>query len=555
MESRKIAILLSLFAATLLLFSTSTPLGNSFAQSFSPLIQGAPSFIELGFGPNSLSPARQGAPIFTVNDSLWIYSSLAQPVTAKLVNPANDSTIRTILPSEILSIHEFSGSDLGGVWTLYFTLQNSTYYAIPISFVNLPQNQIPVSLSEYSIQNGQINLRFSVVPQDAYDQQGCLTSKSSNSTFSLNDPSIVGSGTVTLSINATDDSAIVAASGQVASTFSFWFELDYSYTYTAGLVNETVSRIIPVGRSSTVLFNSSGTETVSLPILSNLRTGRYQIRGYFDSSSGFAAAQTTVLYMGDGSWFWLSSCNPFSVTGATFSKQVNLAQNPSSWPSTLYFLYQHDGIESFSVVPLQINLARLDFVGTPGNAQLSDFTYSVANNSNVEASGIFSGSIYLIAKTYPLSLTVTPMLGSEALSPVNVLVSAPFTDTQTEIPIGRLTVEVLNNSRPDLGASVDVSNSLGASLSSTIPSGGNTSFNLPAGFYQVTVSKSGATEVGNATVFNGNNTIITISVSSPQIPRSYLELLLAPLFLGLVLNVWAWVVAPRRARYPRLETG
>jgi hypothetical protein len=44
---------------------------------------------------------------------------------------------------------------------------------------------------------------------------------------------------------------------------------------------------------------------------------------------------------------------------------------------------------------------------------------------------------------------------------------------------------------------------------------------------------------------------VTITVSSGEVPRSYLELLLVPLVLGLALNVWAWVIGPRRSQFPK----
>lgn len=70
------------------------------------------------------------------------------------------------------------------------------------------------------------------------------------------------------------------------------------------------------------------------------------------------------------------------------------------------------------------------------------------------------------------------------------------------------------------------------------------------GFFNIDVTKSGVSEYGNATVIEGSNTIVTISFTSAQIPRSYLELLLVPLILGLALNVWAWVISPRRSKFP-----
>jgi hypothetical protein len=535
------------------LFGSVVPNRASSAQIASPILPNAPPFIQLGFGPNSLSPASQGAPIFAINDSLWIYSTFNQAVTANLLSPSNQSHADTLLPSQILSLYTFARSDAPGEWTLYLTLQNSTYYAMPIFFVEPFENTAPASLSEYSIQNGQINLGFSINAQDSYEKEGCLTSGNHNGSFELAEPTSLGTGDIALSLDPGNSSAIVASVGQVNSPFSFWFELDYSYAYATSLANATISRNIMVARSASVLFNSSTSQLVPLPIESNLRTGRYEIRGYFDSGSGLSVAETSLLYMGSGTWFWLSSCSPFTINGNTFSKQVNLSEDPRSWPTTLYFMYQNEGIDEYSIIPLQINLARLDFIGQPGNVSLSAFTYSVANNSDIEASGDYSGSVYVIARSYPLSLTVTPIIGKEDLPPINVVLTAPFTDTQTSIAIGKLTVQVLNNSRPDIGATVQVTNSQGATLTSTIPGGGNTSFNVPAGFYNIAVSKNGATELGNATVYDGDNTVITITVTSGLVPTSYLEYLIIPLVLGLILNAWAWVIGPRREKYPRME--
>lgn len=548
-DRQRIAPIL-LVIGILLLGSSLISVPQSRAQS-PPILPSAPTFIDIGFGPYSLTPAQRGAPVFTINDSIWVYSRFDQTLLASLLSPTNRSVISNwqLLPSEILSLYTFSEDSPAGNWTLYFTLPNSTTYAIPISLVTLPQNQLPVSLSEYSIQNGEINLGFSVNPLNSYDLEGCLVSNNSNSNVSLSEPADIGTGQMSLDINSVNESAVVSASGTISSPFSFWFELDYPYSYSTSLTNESISSEVTVARSEAVLFNSITSENVTLPILDNLRTGRYVIRGYFDSSSGFYAAQTNALLLDGGNWFWLSGCNPFSINGTSFSKEINLDQNPRTWPSRLYFMYQFNGIEGYSILPLQINIARLDFLGQPGNESLSDFTFSISNNSDIEATGAFAGSIFVIARTYPLYLTITPMIGSEILTPIDMQIPQPFTVSQVLVPIGKLTVEVFNNSKPDVAATVAVTNSLGASLSSTVSIGGNSSFYLPAGSYNISVSKDNISEGGNATVYYGSNTIVTITITSPQIPTSYLEILLVPLILGLGLNVWAWVVSPRRTKY------
>jgi len=537
--------------AVIFLLSPSLPVMNySHGQVLPIIVPSSPSFIFLGFGPSMLSPAQQGSPIYTANDSLWIYSSFSQALNVTLTNPFTNASITSPLPpSTATSIYTFTGADQSGIWSLVVALQNSSSYTISIPLAQTSTTQASAALSEYSIQNGEINLGFSVDAPSSYNLEGCLTSTSGNGTLYVSQPTNIGSGQMVIDLETSNDTAIVSARGNIATTFSFWFDIDYSYGYASSLANETVSRNLSVSRSNAVLFNSTGTQSVSLPILSNLRPGRYIIRGYFDSASGFETSETRMLLLNDGQWFWLSSCNPFSISGSTFSKQVSLAQNPSSWPSLLYFMYQSNGIEGYSVVPLQINLARLDFLGLPGNVELSDFTYSIANNTDVQASGTFSGSVYVIAKSYPLALTITPMIGSESLSPILTNISKPLSDSQYYIPIGRLTVVVLNNSRPDFGIQVSVSNSQGAFLSSSIPTGGNTSFYLPSGFYNITISRNSLARKGNATVNTGSNTIVQFFLTSSGVPTSYLELLFVPLAIGLGLNVWAWIISPKRSKY------
>jgi hypothetical protein len=424
---------------------------------------------------------------------------------------------------------------------------------IPIPFVIPSINGAQVSLSEYSIQNGQINLGFSVESANSYDFEGCLSPGLGNDTLYLSEPTSIGSGQIGVVINSSSEAATISPKETISSPFSFWFDLEYAYGYTGSLANETISRDQTVLRSSTALINSNSPQILSLQNPpSNLRSGRYIVQGYFDSSSGFGATETRALLLNDGRWFWLSSCSPFTIGGLTFSKQVDLAQDPSTWPSSLYFMYESNGIDSYSIVPLQINLARLDFYGQPGNVELTDFTYSIANNSDIEASGPFGGSVYVIAKSYPLALTVTPMIGSESFNPLEINISKPLTDSHFYIPIGKLTVEVLNNSKPDVGIQVSISNSKGASLSSIIASSGNTSFYLPSSFYNITILKNGVAHEGNATVVDGSDTVVIFLLTSTEIPSSYLDLLVIPLVLGLGLNIWTWIVGPRRSKYKPL---
>ncbi|MDA4111903.1 MAG: hypothetical protein OK439_05150 [Thaumarchaeota archaeon] len=513
----------------------------------------APSFIKIGPGPDTLTSAQLGSPIFTTNDSLWIQSLSNQSVDILLSGPSNVSSIpivsMSLQPETVVPLHVFSSLDPEGIWTLSVTLQNSTTYTILVPFEIPALNSSVISLTEYSIQNGQINLGFSDDPSNAYNLEACLTSSFGNDTIFLSEPSSIGGGQMSLYINTSSHNSTVSTQATPSQPFSFWFELYYFYGYSGSLPNETVSRDLIPSRSSTALFNSSGSRILTLTSETNLRPGRYLIRAFFDSGSSLVPTETRALLLSSGNWFWLQGCNPFSVSQSNFTRQVNLDQDPKTWPKLVYAMYEVGGVESYSILPLQINLARIDFYGEPGNVKLSYLTYSIANNSDAQASGVYSGTIYVIPKSFPILLTVTPMIGQESLTPQSIIISEPFSDSQAFIPIGELTVVVFNNSKPDTGSVVKVSSPQGASISSSIDSTGNASFYLPPGFYNITASKGSVSKIGNATVVHPNQTIVEFSFTTSALPTYFVDLLTVPLLLGLLLNLWVWVIHPRRTRY------
>ncbi|MFI5420565.1 MAG: hypothetical protein ACHQ1H_06320, partial [Nitrososphaerales archaeon] len=328
-----------------------------------------------------------------------------------------------------------------------------------------------------------------------------------------------------------------------------WFDLYYSYGFRGALSNETISRDLIPSRSTTAYVNASGSRLLSLSYETRLTPGRYTLRSIFDSGSSLTSEETSVLLLNNGNWFWLGGCTPVTVTQNSFTKQVSLDQDPSTWPKFVYIAYDVEGVESYSISSLQINLARIDFFGTPNNVKLSYLSYSIANNTDAQASGVYAGTIYVIAKSFPILLTVTPTFGSEALAPQSIQIPQAFSDSLAYVQVGELSVTVLNNSRPDTGSQVKVTSPQGAAIATPVDSNGVASFYLPPGFYNVTVTKGTISETGNATIVYANQTILDFSFTSSSLPSYLLELLAVPLVFGLILNVWIWVVSPRRAKY------
>ncbi|MDA4131128.1 MAG: hypothetical protein OK457_10185, partial [Thaumarchaeota archaeon] len=150
----------------------------------SPTTSSEPSFIEIGFGPDTLSLASLGTPIFTTNDSLWIHSLSSDAISVTMIDPSGIVSYGpAILSSSTASaIHFFTNSDPQGIWNLSVRLPNSSTYSIPITFQVPAVNNSIVSLTEYSIQYGQINLGFAADSVSAYDLEACLTSNFGNGT-------------------------------------------------------------------------------------------------------------------------------------------------------------------------------------------------------------------------------------------------------------------------------------------------------------------------------------------------------------------------------------
>jgi hypothetical protein len=539
----------------ILVFSLSTSNGASIQRQFlhssaqSASASSGPSFLDLGFGPNTLQSASLGVPIYTVNDSLWVHSLLDQTVFVSLIDPTGSSYFGSPISSlSAVSIHEFSATDQQGTWNLTVSLPNSTSYYVPISFEVPNVNSSVVSLTEYSIQNGQINLGFASDPSSAYNVEACLTANFGNGTAYLSIPASFGNGQIGLNLETGPGLSTVTMPSTPAQPFSFWYNLYYSYGFSGTLSNETVSRDLNPSTSSSAYVNSSGARLLSLSNETHLRPGRYLIRANFDSGTSYATAETRALLLTNGDWFWLGGCSPFSVTQTAFTKQVSLDQDPNTWPKFIYVMYDVGGVDAYSISSLQINLARIDFFGTPNNVKLSYLSYSIANNSDAQASGIYSGTIYVIAKSFPILLTITPTFGSEVLRSQSIRITQAFSDSVAYIPVGELSVTVLNNSKPDTGSQVKISTSQGANVASPVDGTGVASFYLPPGDYNVTVAKGAISKTGNASVAYSNETIVEFSFTSSALPSYLAELLAVPLFLGLILNVWIWVIAPRRGK-------
>lgn len=142
---------------------------------------------------------------------------------------------------------------------------------------------------------------------------------------------------------------------------------------------------------------------------------------------------------------------------------------------------------------------------------------------------------------------VNPYFGSQALEPISANVSSPFTVYQETVGVGKLVVGIKNGSSPVLGANVLVENEYGGKMTGSSNATGYASFYLPQGSYNVTVSVGTYAASQNSTVSVNSESDLAFSVPTPTPPASSLPyVLISFLIVGLLLNVWGWLIRPRR---------
>jgi hypothetical protein len=496
--------------------------------------------IELGYGPTSLSPLDEGIPVYTTGDSLWVSSYYSQAITFSLVRPdQSQASLVTLQWIGATELYTFTSSDQPGYWNVNVDFGNGTSFLIGIVLTN--PGAANASLSQYSLKQNNLNLGFSVQQTGAYNIEGCFASSSTpNSTAFISVPSAEGGGLMRIDSNLLNTS--VSDSFKSHAPFTFWYELDYNYTFSGFLTNETITKSLTVARSPTFLFAGNSTNSGQLQGDAPLRPGRYILSAFFDSASGLAVTTTRLLLNGTFNWLWLSGCSPFAISNSNFTSQVSLVQNPSAWPKALYFMYDSQGIEGISTTPLTINLARVDASTEPKNVTLANLNYTISDNPLVQASESFGGSLYVIAKSFPVSVVINPSLGSMALAPQNVTITGPFSETRFFIPVGTLQVHVSNDTKPLSGASVLVTNTAGGELSSITSTQGNATVYLPAGAYNVSLPAGPAGNSQNALISVGKVSSLYFAFSTPpSFTTTYLITALSAMALvGLTLNVWVW---------------
>ena len=507
-----------------------------------------PSSMELGYSPSSLASIENGVPIYAPNDSIWLLSGSNSVVTAQLLNPTGGVVATQVISPETVSrMYTFSAKDLEGGWTLEITPQNSPVaYVMTIPFVNPSLHQTSVKMSNFSMQSGELNLGFAFSAYDAYDMEACLASADVNSTIVIPIPSSIGRGEMLL--NGNIHNATISIKGVTSQTFSFWYELDYSYSYSGNVTGEIISRDVTTISSSNALFTTVAPENVTLTNDTDTRPGRYELNAYFSDGGGLIVEQTKALVLDNGSLLWLGGCPSIQISGQSFNMTSDLTLGPRTWPTGLFLMYEVQGVDSYTALSLGLNQTRIHLVSSIGNTTLPYLGFSVGSNPDVLDSEVYNGSLYVIGRDFPLSLQVTPSFGGDNLQTQSVVINSAFTDNQLKLPIGALSIQVTNSSGPLQGATISVENDFGGITSSVSGLDGRVIIYLPPGQYNVTVTNDGQSISKSVELSTDAQSSLQFSFMT-NISADYLLYVLASLLIiGLGLNVWAWIIRPKRAK-------
>lgn len=513
--------------------------------SSAALSQAQPDFIQLGYGPSGLESLQNGIPIYAPGDSMWIRSTSSQVSLVQLFSPNGVVESReTITASAVYDLYSFSSLDIEGNWSLGITFDNFSKISVQIPFVNPSTHPIHLALSNYTLGAGNLNLNFVATSNSAFNIQTCLGSADVNSSIVIPIPPKLGAGEI-LVIGGTHSTEL-SFEGVVTSPFTFWFEMEYSYSYKGALNGEYISRDISVFKSNTVVVSNPNPIFLQISNYTSPRLGRYTMNAYLQNNNGVVVEQTTALLLNGLNWAWIGGCDSTQVSSLSFSSRQSLQGDVYSWPTSLYYMYEEEGVDSYIRVPMSLNVARVDFVGSLTDSKLYYLGYSVAQNENIDQSNIYNDSLFLIGRSFPFRIQVTPSLGKSDLPTQSVTIAGPYTIEREVIGVGEINASITNDTLPISGASIVASNGKGGYVNSSSNAEGIALLILPTGTFNVTVTSQGQSLTHTASVSTDGKIILPFDFTSTGTPQGNLEYVLISLvIIGLLIDVVIWF-RPRR---------
>ncbi len=525
-------------------------------SAFSAAIQAhgspQPLPLELGYGLTTLTPVSSGIPVYTVRDTLWVLSKFNETVSIVLVPPNSAATKGRVLETGIpVPVHEFTPSDDEGTWSLRIFFNNQQKFLIPVHFIKGDDHRPMLTPYRYYLQDEGVIVGFDIASVDVYDEEACLTTKQTEDLAVIHLPQSVGLGEI--GIRKMRNNLILSTNGSVNSPLTFWLELYHPFSFNINGTTEFVSRNMRSATSTPILISSQGESNASLKWEITPRLGRYEARAFFESSSGLYVVQVRILVPDQESWLSLDSCQLTRVNASSISYLTSLRGDPSTWPRRLYLMYRAFGVESTTLVPLSLKLSKITFVAGPWQVPVDDLRVRLEPNLSLDQYTSVKGTVYVLARSYPMHLNFSVAIGSHFVGAGVVDFSMPYTVKRASLSVGKLAVHILNREAPSAGVVIKVSDSYNETILKTTNANASATFFVPAGTYDVTASLAGQSSTARVAVSDGSETDLNIelpaaTLAPPEAPASLQGILVITGAIGVVVNVFVWVVRPRLSR-------
>ena len=500
----------------------------------------------MGFGPGVVSPVSGGIPVYTAGDQMWLMSDSHDQFFVTLHAPNGAALISAQVTSNGPSLlSTFSAFDPAGTWTLSVVdeSQPSQGFA-PIPILLVQDDLSPPQLASYSLTGtGTLRMNFNLTDTTQYDLQACAVGSAVPEGVSFSLPPTIGSGQLIIQRNGTQTS--VSAQGELVSPFNFWVELHQNYSYYLGSPSTVVSRDVRVAATEAVsIVPGASSVGANLTTFAQIRTGRFTLRAFFDTPSGLSVAQTQVVVPDDsGEWISLPGCSASAdVSSAAFSLSTSLETNSSTWPTTVYTMYESEGVEMVAETALHLMPAVVNVVASPWETPLTDSLLEFTTGPQVLQSASGDGSLYLVASQYPVQVGVTL---DHNLTRV-IVIEQPFSTTKVSVNSSKLDVQTYLDGSPATGIPITIL--VGDEGFADAVSGSSASvFYLPEGNYTVEATLGNDTNAVGFVSQTGAFSVVSVRFASAP-GEEGLYALLAAATVGAVASAILWVEVYRDRR-------
>lgn len=508
--------------------------------------------LELGYGLTTLTPVSSGIPVYTVEDTLWVLSKFNETISIVLVTPnsaaAEGRSLETGIP---VPVHKFSPSDNEGTWSLRIFVNNQQKFLIPVHFIKGDDHRPMLTSYRYYLQDEGVIIGFDITSVDVYDEEACLTTKQKEELAVIHLPQSIGVGDI--GIRKMENNLILSTNASFNSPLRFWLELYHPFSFNINGTTEFISRNMRAATSTPIVISSQGESNASLSWEMSPRLGRYEARAFFESSSGLYVVQVRILVPDQESWLSLDSCQLTRVGSSSISYLTSLRGDSSTWPTGLYLMYRVFGVESASLMPLNLKLSKVTFVAEPWQVPVDDLRVRLEPNLSLDQYTSVNGTVYVLARGYPMHLNFSVAIGSHFVGAGVVDFSMPYSVKRAALSVGKLSVHILNQEAPSAGAVVKVSNAYNETIVKTTNMNAYATFFVPAGTYNVTASLAEQSRTVEVTVSDGSETDLnielpTMGLALPEAPASLQGILIVTGAIGVVVNVFVWLVRPRLSR-------